>query len=166
MYALYDTAQSLHTMQHFGPFSPTWKLANVCLLQHQMYDLPHLLVQLKISFSVHRDLNVKGQNDKSMDYTIAAGAPALAYPPAPGAAPVGAAPPGRPPTAAPANGSASYGKLICVQQYWPSSSVAACWQYCLSIPACNPNASFICLMSLICFDDLLKCNVLVLTYTQ
>ena len=73
-------------------------------------------VQLKISFSVHRDLNVKGQNDKSMDYTIAAGAPALAYPPAPGAAPVGAAPPGRPPAAAPANGTAPFGELVSVLQ--------------------------------------------------
>lgn len=70
-------------------------------------------MQLKISFSVHRDLNVKGQNDKSMDYTIAAGAPAVAYPPAPGApgvAPGGAVPPARPPALAPANGSAPFGK--------------------------------------------------------
>lgn len=51
-----------------------------------------------------------------MDYTIAAGAPALAYPPAPGAAPVGAAPPGRPPAAAPANGTAPFGELVSVLQ--------------------------------------------------
>ena len=77
-------------------------------------DLKFLHLQLKISFSVHRDLNVKGQNDKSMDYTLAqqpAGAPPMAFPPAPAGAPLGAAPPGLPPAPAPANGAAPFGKL-------------------------------------------------------
>ena len=63
-------------------------------------------MQLKISFSVHRDLNVKGQNDKSMDYTLAqqaVGAPPMAFPPGPAAPPMVGAPPARPP--APANGA-------------------------------------------------------------
>ncbi len=57
-------------------------------------------MQLKISFSVHRDLNVKGQNDKSMDYTLAqqaVGAPPMAFPPGPAAPPMVGAPPARPP---------------------------------------------------------------------
>lgn len=65
-----------------------------------------LAAQLKISFSVHRDLNVKGQNDKSMDYTLAqqpVGAPPMAFPPGPGAPPMAGAMPAGPP--APANGA-------------------------------------------------------------
>ena len=71
-----------------------------------------------------------------MDYTITAGAPALAYPPAPGAAPVGATPPGRPPAPAPANGTAPFGKLIRVLHYWPDLTLA---------PLCRPVGNSVCL---------------------
>lgn len=77
-------------------------------------------LQLKISFSVHRDLNVKGNNDKSMDYTMPqqpAVPAALPYPPAGlGAPPTGATPPlggippaARPPGTAPPNGAYASG---------------------------------------------------------
>ncbi|KAL3146647.1 hypothetical protein ABBQ32_000876 [Trebouxia sp. C0010 RCD-2024] len=80
--------------------------AKTALEGHAIYDGGYN--RLKISFSVHRDLNVKGQNDKSMDYTLTAGAPALAFPPAPAAAPLGGALPGRPSAPAPANGPAPF----------------------------------------------------------
>ncbi|KAL3146648.1 hypothetical protein ABBQ32_000876 [Trebouxia sp. C0010 RCD-2024] len=85
--------------------------AKTALEGHAIYDGGYN--RLKISFSVHRDLNVKGQNDKSMDYTLTAGAPALAFPPAPAAAPLGGALPGRPSAPAPANGPAPFGDHSC-----------------------------------------------------
>ena len=45
-----------------------------------------------------------------MDYTLAAGGAALAFPPAPVGAGLGGAPPGRPPAPAPANGAAPFGE--------------------------------------------------------
>lgn len=78
--------------------------AKTALEGHAIYDGGYN--RLKISFSVHRDLNVKGQNDKSMDYTLAqqaVGAPPMAFPPGPAAPPMVGAPPARPP--APANGA-------------------------------------------------------------
>lgn len=78
-----------------------------------------VLLQLKISFSVHRDLNVKGNNDKSMDYTLPqqAAAPApLAYPPqglggppVGGPPPLGAVPPAARPPGGPPNGAYATG---------------------------------------------------------
>ena len=55
------------------------------------------LLQLKITYSVHRDLIVKNQGDKSMDYTLAAAppmqAPPMAMAPPMGQATVGQGPP-------------------------------------------------------------------------
>jgi hypothetical protein len=70
-------------------------------------------MQLKISYSIHRNLNVKGNNDRSWDYTLQVGAPQPALAPADPA--YGQGPPmqnGAPPAygyqAAPAGGAPAY----------------------------------------------------------
>ncbi|BDA43810.1 probable polypyrimidine tract-binding protein 2 [Coccomyxa sp. Obi] len=68
--------QSQALIQYPDPASAT--NAKVALEGHAIYDGGYN--RLKISYSVHRNLNVKANNDRSFDYTLQPGAPQTAAP--------------------------------------------------------------------------------------
>ncbi|EIE19256.1 RNA-binding domain-containing protein [Coccomyxa subellipsoidea C-169] len=75
--AIFDkNGQSQALIQYPDPLSAT--NAKSALEGHAIYDGGYN--RLKISYSVHRNLNVKANNDRSCDYTLQPGAPQAATP--------------------------------------------------------------------------------------